>query len=110
MSGVPAIRDVPGISAEEIDRLFQIMPGEEATRTMAFADALGVFARASDKAAAARVIAARFAPLGLKGLSLPSLYRKLADFRARRIWAPRSAQSISISRTPWGASSALRRV
>ena len=87
MSGVPAIRDVPGISAEEIDRLFQIMPGEEATRTMAFADALGVFARASDKAAAARVIAARFAPLGLKGLSLPSLYRKLADFRARRIWA-----------------------
>ena len=34
MSGVPAIRDVPEISAEEIDRLFQIMPGEEATRTM----------------------------------------------------------------------------
>lgn len=80
MSGAVAIRK-PAASSAEIDRLFQTMPGREAALVMAFADALRGFDAASDKAAAARAIAGRFAPLGLKGLSLPSLYRKLQDFR-----------------------------
>ncbi|MBR3086873.1 MAG: hypothetical protein IKH04_10780 [Kiritimatiellae bacterium] len=71
----------------EIDRLFAAMPGEEATRVLAFADALRAFADAADKNAAALAIRERFAPLGLKGLSVPSLYRKLADFRASGVWA-----------------------
>ena len=71
----------------EIDRLFASMPGDEATRVLAFADALRAFEAAADKEAAALAIRGRFAPLGLKGLSAPSLYRKLADFRRAGIWA-----------------------
>ena len=71
----------------EIDRLFAVMPGAEATRVLAFADALKAFEAAADKNAAALAIRGRFAPLGLKGLSVPSLYRKLADFRASGVWA-----------------------
>ncbi|MBQ6923732.1 MAG: hypothetical protein IJQ73_03740, partial [Kiritimatiellae bacterium] len=71
----------------EIDRLFASMPGDEATRVLAFADALRAFEAAADKNAAALAIRERFAPLGLKGLSVPSLNRKLADFRAAGVWA-----------------------
>ena len=45
----------------EIDRLFAVMPGDDATRVIAFADALEVFASAADKEAAALAIRARFA-------------------------------------------------
>ena len=64
------------LTPAEIDRLFTIMPGEEATRYMAFCRALDIFKAASDKAAAAAAIAARFGHMGLGGLSVPSLYRK----------------------------------
>lgn len=69
------------ITSAEMDRIFAVMPGDEATRIVSFLDALEVFARAADKRAAAAAMAARLAPLGYRGLSLPSLYRKLADVR-----------------------------
>ncbi len=75
------------ITSAEMDRLFAVMPGPEATRILSFADALGVFAAARDKAAAARAMAARLGPLGYKGLSLKSLYRKLDDVRREGIWS-----------------------
>ena len=75
------------VSAAEMDRLFAVMPGDAATRILSFADALAVFAAASDKAAAAQAMAARLLPLGYKGLSLKSLYRKLDDFRREGVWS-----------------------
>lgn len=78
---------VPVITSAEVDRLFAAMPGDEATRLLSFADALAVFAASRDKAAAARAMAARLLPLGYKGLSLKSLYRKLDDFRREGVWS-----------------------
>ena len=75
------------ITSAEIDRLFAVMPGEAATRILSFADALAVFAQARDKKAAAAAMAARLEPLGYKGLSLKSLYRKLDDFRREGVWS-----------------------
>ena len=75
------------VTAAEMDRLFAVMPGDEATRILSFVDALEVFARARDRKAAAAAMAARLAPLGYKGLSLKSLYRKLDDFRREGVWA-----------------------
>ena len=75
------------ITSAEIDRLFAVMPGEAATRILSFADALAVFAQARDKKAAAAAMAARLEPLGFKGLSLKSLYRKLDDFRNEGVWS-----------------------
>ena len=75
------------VTAAEMDRLFAVMPGDAATRILSFADALAVFAAASDKTAAAQAMAARLAPLGYKGLSLKSLYRKLDDFRREGVWS-----------------------
>ena len=37
------------VTTTEMDRLFAIVPGDEATRILSFADALEVFASASDK-------------------------------------------------------------
>lgn len=79
--------DITPVTAAEMDRLFAMMPGDEATRILSFADALGVFAAASDKRAAARAMAARLAPLGYKGLSLASLYRKLDEFARNGVWS-----------------------
>ena len=73
--------DLAPISSAEIDRLFAVMPGDEATRTLSFVDALAVFAEARDKKAAASAMSARLSPLGYTGLSLKSLYRKLDDFK-----------------------------
>lgn len=87
MSGAPAIQASAAATSAEIDRLFGVMPGRDASLVLAFADALLVFERASDKASAARAIAERFAPMGLRGLTLPSLYRKLADYRAGGVWS-----------------------
>ena len=65
------------ISKVEIDSLLKLLPSEEAQRTLSLIDALKVFDRSSDKKRCAVEIAARLAPLGYKGLSLKSLYRKL---------------------------------
>ena len=78
---------LPPVTSTEMDRLFAMMPGDEATRVLSFVDALAVFAAASDKASAARAMAARLSPMGYKGLSLKSLYRKLEDFRREGVWS-----------------------
>ena len=75
------------ISKVEIDSLLKLLPSEEAQRTLSLIDALKVFDRSSDKKRCAVEIAARLAPLGYKGLSLKSLYRKLDQFRAVGVWA-----------------------
>ena len=75
------MNDLTPMTSAEIDRLFSVMPGDEATKILSFVDALAVFAEAGDKKAAASAMSARLAPLGFKGLSLKSLYRKLDDFR-----------------------------
>ena len=75
------------ITTAEIDRLFSVMPGDAATKILSFADALAVFAQVRDKKSAAAAMAARLEPLGYKGLSLKSLYRKLDDFRREGVWS-----------------------
>jgi len=75
------------ITKVEIDELMKLLPSDEAQRTLSFIDALKVFDRATDKKRCAAEIAARLEPLGYKGLSLKSLYRKLDQFRAQGVWA-----------------------
>ena len=75
------------VSKVEIDELLKMLPSEEAQRTLSFIDALKVFDRSADKKRCATEIAARLEPLGYKGLSLKSLYRKLDQFRAIGVWA-----------------------
>ena len=87
MSSLPSPTSLAPITSAEMDRLFSIMPGDAARRILSFADALAVFARAADKASAARAMSARLSPLGYKGLSLKSLYRKLDDFRREGVWS-----------------------
>ena len=79
--------DLAPITTAEIDRLFSVMPGDAATKILSFADALAVFAQARDKKSAAAAMSARLEPLGFKGLSLKSLYRKLDDFRREGVWS-----------------------
>lgn len=81
------MNDLAPISSAEIDRLFAVMPGDEATRILSFVDALEVFAEARDKKAAAAAMSARLSPLGYTGLSLKSLYRKLDDFKREGVWS-----------------------
>ena len=71
----------------EMDRLFAVMPAPEAQRVLSFVDALGVFEQASDKRSAAKAMSARLAPFGYRGLSYPSLMRKLQDFKSEGVWA-----------------------
>lgn len=81
------MNDLSPITTAEIDRLFSVMPGDAATKILSFADALAVFAQARGKKAAAAAMSARLEPLGFKGLSLKSLYRKLDDFRREGVWS-----------------------
>lgn len=81
------MNDLTPITTAEIDRLFAVMPGDEATKILSFVDALAVFAEARDKKAAAAAMSARLAPLGFTGLSLKSLYRKLDDYRREGVWS-----------------------
>lgn len=75
------------ISKVEIDELLKLLPSDEAQRTLSLIDALKVFDRSADKARCAAEISARLEPLGYKGLSLKSLYRKLDQFRTIGVWA-----------------------
>ena len=63
----------------DVEALFRLLPAAKAQRVIAFAEALKVFGEATDKARAAAEISRRFAPMGLKGLSAKSLYRKYQD-------------------------------
>ena len=75
------------ITKVEIDELLKMLPAEEAQRTLSFIDALKVFDRSADKKRCAAELAARLEPLGYKGISLKSLYRKLDQFRKVGVWA-----------------------
>lgn len=75
------------VSKVEIDEMLKMLPSDEAQRVLSFIDALKVFDRAADKKRCADEIAVRLAPLGYRGLSLKSLYRKLDQFRAIGVWA-----------------------
>ena len=75
------------ITKVEIDDLLRRLPADEAQRTLSLIDALNVFDRSTDKKRCAVEIAARLEPLGYKGLSLKSLYRKLDQFRTVGVWA-----------------------
>lgn len=75
------------ITKVEIDEMLKMLPSDEAQRVLSFIDALKVFDRAEDKKRCAAEIAVRLAPLGYRGLSLKSLYRKLDQFRAIGVWA-----------------------
>ncbi len=75
------------ITKVEIDDLLKRLPADEAQRTLSLIDALKVFDRSADKKRCAVEIAARLEPLGYKGLSLKSLYRKLEQFHTIGVWA-----------------------
>ena len=75
------------ITKAEIDEIIKMLPSDEAQRVLSFIDALKVFDRATDKKRCADEMAARLEPLGYKGLSLKSLYRKLDQFKAVGVWA-----------------------
>lgn len=75
------------ITKVEIDEIIKMLPSDEAQRVLSFIDALKVFDRAADKKRCAAEMAARLGPLGYKGLSLQSLYRKLDQFKAVGVWA-----------------------
>ena len=75
------------VSKVEIDEMLKMLPSDEAQRVLSFIDCLKVFDRASDRKRCAAEIAARLEPIGYKGLSLKSLYRKLNEFKAIGVWA-----------------------
>ena len=75
------------ITKVEIDELLKLLPSDEAQRTLSLIDALKVFDRATDKKRCAAEIASRLEPLGYKGISLKSLYRKLDQFKRVGVWA-----------------------
>ena len=64
------------ISKADIDKLFQMLPSDEVRRTLSLADALNVFHASTDKKRCAAEIAERLEPLGIRGITLKSLYRK----------------------------------
>lgn len=74
----------PPWTAEEVRELHVRLGAVAAGRVKALAAALEVFKGASGKKEAARAIARRLGPLGVKGLSMQSLYRKLADWEASK--------------------------
>ena len=64
------------IPKADIDKLFRMLPSDEAQRTLSFFDSLCVFHASTDKKRCAVEIAERLEPLGIRGISLKSLYRK----------------------------------
>ena len=66
----------PVIPKADVDRLLRMLPSDEAQKTLAFFDALCVFHASADKKRCAVEIAERLEPLGIRGISLKSLYRK----------------------------------
>ena len=64
------------IPKADIDKLFRMLPSDEVQRTLSLADALNVFHASTDKKRCAVEIAERLEPLGIRGITLKSLYRK----------------------------------
>ena len=64
------------IPKADVDKLFKMLPSDEAQRTLSFFDSLCVFHASTDKKRCAVEIAERLEPLGIRGISLKSLYRK----------------------------------
>lgn len=66
----------PVVPKSDVDRLFRMLPSDEAQKTLTLVDALCVFHASADKKRCAVEIAERLEPLGIRGISLKSLYRK----------------------------------
>lgn len=71
-----AIIRKPVVPKADVDRLLRMLPSDEAQKTLSFVDALCVFHASADKKRCAVEIAERLEPLGIRGISLKSLYRK----------------------------------
>lgn len=69
------------IIVRDISEICTALPFEAARRIRALASALAAFAAADDKAEAAGRIALELEPLGVRGISCQSLYRKLKELR-----------------------------
>ena len=89
----------PLIPKADIDRLFELLPAEEVRRTLSFVDALNVFRLSADKARCADEIAARLERLGIKGISLKSLYRKCARVFVEKMVKGKMELTVEV----WGA-------
>lgn len=89
----------PLISKADIDRLFELMPADEVRRTLSLVDALNVFRLSNDKARCAEEIAARLEHLGMRGISLKSLYRKCAQVFVEVVRGGRNTVVVDV----WGA-------
>jgi len=74
------------LGPDDVRAIHESLPHGDAAGVKALAAALERFGAASDKTAEAAQIALELAPLGVRGLSAKSLYRKLAAYR-RRGWA-----------------------
>ena len=64
------------IPKADVDKLFKMLPSDEAQKTLSLVDALFVFHASADKKRCAVEIAERLEPLGIRGITLKSLYRK----------------------------------
>ena len=70
------------LSPDDLRLVHEHLPHDEARRCKATVAAVAEFAAAADKAAAAARIVARLEPMGVRGLSLKTLYRKAAAVAA----------------------------
>jgi hypothetical protein len=73
------------LSQDDLRLIHEHLPHREAQSVKAMLAAMAEFASAEDKAAAASRIAARLEPLGVRGLSVKTLYRKAAEM-AKHGW------------------------
>lgn len=89
----------PVIPKADIDRLFELMPGDEVRRSLSLIDALNVFRLSGDKKRCAGEIAARLERLGMTGISLKSLYRKCSQVFSEEVRNGRRCVTINV----WGA-------
>lgn len=71
------------LSPDDLRLVHEHLPHDEARRCKATVAAVAEFAAAADKAAAAARIVARLEPMGVRGLSIKTLYRKAAAVEAR---------------------------
>ena len=70
------------LSPDDLRLVHEHLPHDEARRCKATVAAVAEFAAAEDKPAAAARIMSRLEPMGVRGLSLKTLYRKAAAVSA----------------------------
>ena len=73
------------LSQDDLRLIHEHLPHREAQSVKAMIAAMAEFAAASDKAVAAERIASRLEPLGVRGLSVKTLYRKASEM-AKHGW------------------------